>query len=46
MNPIFKDHLGELPTFLFPNGKVEQSKLVAGTSVLADDVSDFVESST
>lgn len=43
MNQSFKDHLGELPTFLFPNGAVEQPKLVAGTPVLAGDLASYVE---
>lgn len=43
MNQKFKEHLGELPTFLFPNRKVEQPKLVAGTPVLAGDVAGHVE---
>ena len=43
MDPNFKDHLGELPTFLFPNGAVEQPKLVAGNPVPAGDVTGYVE---
>jgi len=43
MNPNFKDYLGKLPTFLFPDGGVEQPKLVAGTPVLAGDVAGYVE---
>ena len=43
MNANFKDHLGELPAFLFPNGVVEQPKLVAGTPVLAGNVAGYVE---
>lgn len=44
MNPKFKDYLGGLPTFLFPNGTVEQPKLIAGTPVLAGDIAGYVES--
>ena len=43
METNFKDHLGELPTFLFPNTAVEQAKLVAGTMVLAGDIIGLVE---
>lgn len=43
MNPKFRDHLGELPTFLFPNGAVGQAKLVAGKRLLANDFANFVE---
>jgi len=43
MNANFKDHLGALPNFLFPNEAVEQPKLVAGVPVLAGDVAGHVE---
>jgi len=43
MNENFKNHLGKLPTFLFPKGTVEEPKLVAGTPVLASDVICHVE---
>lgn len=43
MNKKFKDYLAELPTFLFSNGSGEQTKLVAGTSVLAGDLAEFVK---
>jgi len=43
MNSNFKDHLGELPTFLFPNGAVEEPKLVFETPLLAGDVADYME---
>lgn len=43
MNEKFKNHLGKLPIFLFPNGAVEEPKLVAGTPVLAADVIVHVE---
>jgi len=43
MNENFKNHLGKLPTFLFPNGTVEEPKRVAGTPVLAGDVISHVE---
>ena len=42
MNANFKYHLGELPAFLFPNGAVEQAKLVAGTPILTGDLTNLV----
>jgi len=42
MEEIFQDHLKELPNFLFHYGAVEP-KTVAGTPILAGDVSGHVE---
>lgn len=43
MKENFKDHLGKLPAFLFPNGAVGQAKLVAGKPILASELANFVE---
>ena len=43
MEDVFKDHLEKLLCFLFPNGAVEP-KIVAGTRILASDLSGYIES--
>jgi len=43
MEDEFKDQLETLLFFLFPNGTAKP-KMVAGTRVLANDLTDYVES--
>ena len=43
MNEKFKEHLGELPAFLFPNGAFRQAKLVAGKPFLAGESANLAE---